>query len=161
MIRLLPALMLVTACGASAAEEARGALGTAARALVIVDQTFADEYERARVEARETSSTWDERDAKVAKWETARDALRASRSSLLAAEAAIDAYESDEAGDWLGQAVCVASSLSHLRAAFRDVGISVPPFVSRAEATLNGLSARCDRRMVFGPGSEAEGRSDP
>jgi len=66
-----------------------------------IDAQFADLYEQARIDARENSSSWEERDSTIAKWEKAREALVAAGFALKSAALAIAIAEDGYLTDWI------------------------------------------------------------
>jgi len=88
----VPAILMFIACS-NTTQIAQQALNTTAKIVVAVDAAYAPQYEKARIEARETSTSWEERDAKLENWDKAADAIESSYRWLAAAQAAIDTAE--------------------------------------------------------------------
>lgn len=138
---LLILLFASVSCGgASTVDASRSALAGAARVLVEADRTLAPAYQRARVEAREASSSWAELDERLEPWEAARSSLHGAQSTLYAAEAALDSYEAGDDGAWFTAAACAAEALADLRKALRDVGLDPPPALSKLDAAFRSIT---------------------
>ncbi len=136
-------LASVGCAGGPSMEAARAGLGRAAIVLLQADQEFKPAHEAARIEARETSDDWEQRDAKLVYWEAAKVALVALKSQLLAAESVLDAQAAGLKSDWLMVVGCTADAISTLRAAWKEVGQRAPPALSGAEAALRAVGATC------------------
>lgn len=146
LIGLAPLLVAAGCAGGPSMEASRAGLGRAAIVLLQADQQFKPVYEAARVETRETSADWLERDAKLTYWEAAKTALVALKSQLLAAESVLDAQEAGQQSDWLMVVGCAADAISTLRAAWKEIGQRAPPALSGAEAALRAVGAACGGR---------------
>ena len=141
---LLFALVAVVGCGASAVEVARGTLTTAATATVQADKLFADAYEVHADNARASSSTQVEKDAKMADWTQAaaemERALRAVQASLVAAEVALDGFErTGEAGYYEEAIACAAETLRQMARVLEERGLKTPPALAKVLALSKGL----------------------
>lgn len=137
-------LMLV-GCGASAVEVARATLTTAAHAAVQADKLFADAYEIYADNARATSSTQAEKDAKMVDWTKAADeferVLNAARASLVAAEVAIDGFErTGEAGYWDEALACATATLRDMAQVLEERGLKIPAALAKVLSLSEGLT---------------------
>lgn len=90
---LVPAILMFIACS-NTTQIAQQALNTTAKVVVAVDEAYAPQYEIARVDARETSTSWEELDAKLIHWNKTADAIESSYHWLAAAQAMIDSADS-------------------------------------------------------------------
>lgn len=103
-------------CGASAAEEARIALGVSTASLLAVDDYVADKYE---AEA--------ERGGNLSLLDRVVDALRVSMAAMLAAQITLETWERD--GDdvpFLQRLTCWLGTLSVLRSAAEAAHLNIP-----------------------------------
>lgn len=140
---LVLALLFLPGC-VSTADAGRVAIDRASEALIAADTVFGPAYETARVHARETSSSWEERDAKLASWEAGRAALGTAKSAILGANAAMAAAEAGDKSAWFDAAACAADALGSAKAALATAGLSPPALLSRAEAAFRAIgSGRC------------------
>jgi hypothetical protein len=97
-----------------------------------LDASFAPIYEKARTKARDASQTWEERDAKLVEWETARTALMASGLALKSAALTLQIADNGQSMNWKTQ---VAGALDALEATFDTldtVGIRIPAGARKA-----------------------------
>jgi hypothetical protein len=138
-------LVLAAGCGASAVEIARGTLTTAAHATVQADRLFADAYEIYADNARATSTTQEEKDAKMADWTAAADeferVLNAARASLVAAEVAIDGFErTGEAGYWDEALACAMQTLRDIAKVLEERGLHIPAALAKVLTLSEGLT---------------------
>ena len=133
-------MVVASACGGPSLEASRIALATATQAVKATDDAFEPIYDAAGDDALETSDGWDERDAKLAPFDRVEAALEKAHGLLLVAEASLDVGSSDSA---LRQAACAAEALGELRAALRDVDVTPPPALSKADAALRALGSAC------------------
>jgi hypothetical protein len=143
MRKALPVLLLVLGCGASATDVARATLTTTAHATVAADRLFADAYELASTDARDTSATQAEKDAKMVDWEAAADkiegALSAIYAALATAEVALDALDRGEPGSFDEAFACAAASLREAAGVLQERGLKIPLAVTRALALSESL----------------------
>lgn len=125
--------LFLLACGASMTKTARTAINTTAVAVTQTDKLLAPLYAQARVDARETSASWQERDAKMQHWDAVTDAVLATYKFLAAAEIGLNAWEiGDGDKDFLLAAACTAQSLDHLRQGLAELEINLPDAIDRA-----------------------------
>lgn len=132
-----------TACGATT-DGARAALHGATLAVDATDATYAPIYDRARTDARLSSETREELDAKIAPFDDVEKSLEVAHQSLLMLELALDAGDTDSTFERAG---CVADALGRLRAGLRSVGIEPSSQLSKADATLRALASACRSRQ--------------
>lgn len=97
---------------------AKKAISIADQAFIEIDYQFSVEYEKARVDARESSSSWLERDKKLDSWEKARAALIATGYGLQSASMAVSiAEEGEYYSDWktaIGKAYIALDALCNM-----------------------------------------------
>lgn len=145
MKRLAPILLVTLAGCVSTMDAAEAGLVGAHRALMEADAQFAPLYEQAREHAREESGSWEERDAKIEKWETARksfvtvgNALKTAALSLAIARDGFDA-------NWEAQFCKLVKSLDELRENLTDIGVKIPPEAASAILAIRAaVGVGCD-----------------
>jgi hypothetical protein len=135
----------VAGCGASAIEIGRATLTTAAYATTQADKLFADAYELAADQARASSSTQEEKDAKMVDWTEAADTFErvyaAATAALVAAEVALDGYErTKDAGYWDEAIACTAESLRDLAKVLEERGLKIPAALAKVLTLSEGLT---------------------
>jgi hypothetical protein len=140
---VLPLVFIVGCAGA--VDAARATLTTAAHATVQADHLFADAYEVQADHARATSTTQEEKDAKMADWTTAADeferVLNAARASLVAAEIAIDGFErTGDAGYWDEALACAAATLRDIAKVLEERGLKIPAALAKVLMLSEGLT---------------------
>ncbi len=136
-------VLLAGGCGVSATDAAKTALFSAARVAKESDRGFADAFELASARARDTSSTQEERDAKMAGWERAADQvegrLQQAYSALTDAAVALDGWESTRnAESWHAAFPC---ALEALEAVARTIGLADETIAERIRAVVNSVRA--------------------
>ncbi len=136
-------MVLASACGGVSPEVARLALSTATQAVKAADDAYEPVYEAARVDARDTSEGWTERDLKMIPYDRVEVALEKVHAILLIAESSLDVGATDSA---LERAACAAEALAELRAALRGVDEEPSPALSKADAALRALGSACRSR---------------
>ncbi len=122
---------MLLGCGSSALTAARKTIVIAGQAWMEVDSDFSVAYERARIEARETSSTWEERDAKLEKWEEARKAVVASGLAIKSAALAVSIADDGYTSDWSVQLKKMTEAIKSLYQALQVIGIEIPDAISK------------------------------
>jgi hypothetical protein len=136
--------MLLTACGASGVDVARGTLTTAALATVQADKAFADAYQIASTEARADSDDWEARDATMGAWDDAADRVETIidglYSGFLAAEVALDSYaKTDAVEHWTDAIGCLAEQLRELEKVLREREVNAPAPLAKVLSATEGL----------------------
>ena len=132
--RLLKLTLLVfalTGCG-SHLKTARSSIALAGHAWMQLDKQFAPAYEQARIEAREASESWEERDAKIAKWEKAREALTATGHALKAAALSVSIAEDGNYSGWQKSVARAFEALDAAYSALEAVGVEIPAAARKA-----------------------------
>lgn len=124
-------LLLLTGCTSSAIDSAQTTLVTAHYALLEIDSEFAPLYEKARENARASSSTWEERDKKIEPWEKARKAITATGMSLKAAALSLEIAREGFYSGWEHRMGCLLNSLNQLRETLLELNVKIPISVSR------------------------------
>jgi hypothetical protein len=128
----------MSACSASISP-AQNAINITARVLVEADKLYAPYYEQARIEARESSSSWEERDAKLEDWDRVANLLIESYRWLGAAESLVDTWEScamDQKCQLLKTMGCLLHQVIALQEGFEKLGIEFPKEMKTVSATL-------------------------
>jgi hypothetical protein len=110
LLKLIPLLFLF-GCGGSALGTAKSTIVAAGQVWMEADARFAPLYERARVEARTNSDTWEQRDAAIEKWEVGRKALVSAGFALKSAALSIAIAEDGIATDWKRRTACAVEAL--------------------------------------------------
>lgn len=121
---------LTIGCGDAALQAAKKTVITVGQAWMEVDSDFSVAYEKARIEARETSSTWEERDAKLEKWEAARKAVVASGLAVKTAALAVSVAEDGYLSDWSAQVKKVIEAARAMYQALQIIGVKVPESIA-------------------------------
>jgi predicted Rossmann fold nucleotide-binding protein DprA/Smf involved in DNA uptake len=145
MVRVLPLVAALAWGCVSSIDAARATLTTAAYATVHADQVFADAYEVFSDNARATSTTQAEKDAKMVGWDAAANKLEAvvgaTYAALAAAEVALDGYEhTDEAGRWEEALACVAATLRDVAKVLEERGLKIPAALAKVLTLSEGLT---------------------
>lgn len=122
---------LLIGCGNTALNTAKKTVIVVGQAWMEVDSDFSVAYEKARVEARETSSTWEERDAKLEKWEEARKAVVASGLAVKSAALAVSIADDGYTSDWSVQLKKMIEAIKSLYQALQVIGIEIPDAISK------------------------------
>jgi len=145
-IFLFPLIVFTACCGVSATDVARSTIRTAAIASVQADRAFGSAYEIASTEARDTSTTQAEKDAKMVEWEAAADkfekAYSATTAALAVGEVALDGVE--QTGNpgqhesrtgrhdyWDEALACVGMKLSEIADILKSRGIHIPAALAK------------------------------
>jgi hypothetical protein len=119
-LRILLAIVVgasTLGCGASATTVARGALERVTAASARMDHSLAESRRERSAEIRaRPDATLEEHRAAMAFYDEALEVTRDLRSSVLAAESAIDASEQGQQSDYFALFACVLSGLSELTA---------------------------------------------
>jgi len=110
-LTFVPLLFLFAGCGSAALDAAKTTVVAAGQVWMEADSKFAPAYEQARIEARESSDSWEERDAKIEKWEDGRTALITAGFALKSAALAIAIAEDGHATDWIRRTACAVEAL--------------------------------------------------
>lgn len=118
-------------CGSTALTTAKKTVIVIGQAWIEVDSDFSVAYEQARIEARETSSTWEERDAKLEKWEAARKAVVTTGLAVKTAALAISIAEDGHVSDWPVQLKKMTEAIKSLYQALQVIGIKIPDAISK------------------------------
>lgn len=124
---------MLAGCGASALDRARSTVITLGRVLTEVDAQFAPAYEQARVRARAESNTLEERDRRLAEWESARSALSAAFRLVQIAALSLELAEDELAGDWPSVLAKSIDAIRKLCDALKAVGLDVPRALTDGE----------------------------
>jgi hypothetical protein len=148
--RIALALALLVTCSAcgGAQQQARTALSVAAETVHASDQALAGAYWSAHTRAlADAASITDYQDA-MAPWNRAEEALRATRESLLAAEATVDAWEASASPGAFGEvAACILGGLRDVLDAFAALRLEAPPMARQALSVLGTLAGRCPHEV--------------
>lgn len=128
-------------CGASAMDTARSGLGLSARALAAFDSGAEHAYRDHHARTLRESTTMDEYTRGMRDWDAVVDAASVAKSSMLAAESALDAYEEGRGDDssWFAAAACLGLALERLAAAAEVAGATMPRSLREALDALHGL----------------------
>jgi len=122
---------LLAGCG-SQLNAARSTVALAGAAWMELDSRFAVNYEQARIEARESSESWEERDAKIERWESARKALIAAGHALKAAALSIAIAEDGHYSGWQKSVSRAFEALDAACSALETVGVDIPVAARKA-----------------------------
>lgn len=136
ILPLIGLSFLFLGCGESILTTTRSTISIVGQTWITADEQFSVAYEQARINARNTSSTWDERDAKLVKWESARTALLAAGQAIKTAALAISIAEEGFKSDWTVQVPKALAAIDEAFKLLETVGIKVP--VAAKEAVLSG-----------------------
>lgn len=117
---------LTVGCVNSELKAAKTTVIVIGQAWMELDSTFAPAYEQARIHARDTSSTWQERDQKLEKWEAARKALVSSGLAVKTAALAVSIAEDGYTSDWQGQLKKTTEAIKSMCQALQVIGMKVP-----------------------------------
>ncbi len=146
-LALLVALPLVVGCGASAQDAARLTLTTTAYGAVHADKAFGDAYELASDAARDANDTQEGKDADMADWDRAADAMERViaevYSALATAEIALDAWEQTaDAESWNGALACLAERLRELSRVLEEREVNIPAPLAKALTFTGDLACQ-------------------
>ena len=125
-LTFLPLILFVAGCGASALGTAKTTVVAAGQVWMQADAQFAPLYEQARIDARENSDSWEERDGSIAKWEKGRDALVAAGFALKSAALAIAIAEDGHSTDWIRRTACAVEALRAAEQSLAALDIDFP-----------------------------------
>lgn len=112
-------------CGSSAIRMARSTVYVVGEAYIDADGVFSEAYKKARENARSSSSTWEERDAKIKLWDDARSALIAAGFALKTAALSISIADDGFKTDWKTQTIKALVAIDSAFKALDAVGIHV------------------------------------
>jgi hypothetical protein len=147
MARLLPlafALMVACSACAGAQQQARTALSVAAEVVRASDQTLSGAYWSAHTRTLADAPDLASYQTAMEPWNRAEEALRATRESLLAAEATVDAWEASASPDAFREvAACILGGLRDVLDAFAALRLEAPPMAREALSILGTLAGRC------------------
>ena len=113
----------------------------AAEAVVAVDEATAGEHAAAAARALDAASTLPEYRAAMVPWDALTVALGVARSTVRAADAALDAWDAGGSERWLALAGCVAASLVALAEAIEAAGVALPAELAAALSLAASLGA--------------------
>lgn len=116
----------ITGCGNAALRTAHSTVVVLGQTWIKADEAFAPIYEQARISARDSTSTWAERDKKLEPWEKARTALVAAGLTIKTAALAISIAEDGFTSDWTVQIVKAIDAITATCEALKVVGITLP-----------------------------------
>ncbi len=151
--------LCLSACGASAIDNAQVALVATSRAVVAADETVAPAYtERAQVAldvaeraVREgglsSDQGWARYRSGMRELDAVESALRFARQALLAAQDALDAWRAaDDGGRFSAAVPCVTASLRGLDEAMREIELAPPPEIGQAIELVASYGGTCRPR---------------
>jgi len=125
-------LILTTiGCASSVLQSAHTTVVTLGQIWAEADAVFAVSYEQARIEARESSSTLEERNQKLIAWENARSALISSGLLIKTAALSISIAEDGYQSDWSIQLSRAIDAINAMYKAIKIIGIEL------SESTLS------------------------
>jgi hypothetical protein len=127
--------LFLNGCGQSSLQNAKSTVIAVGMAWMEVDDQFADAYEKARVNARETSSTWEERDEKIASWEEARKMVAATGFAIKSAALAISIAEERELGGWQNMTEKALEAVASAFDALEKLDLKIPAKARKALET--------------------------
>ncbi len=140
VVMLLLAATLQWAAGcASAQTTAQRALTATAVGVAAADVRIAPRLTAAADEAREISTSWDEYDHAMRKWERVNRALMATRASLLTLQLALDAWAAGDESGWKAALPCAGAALAELASAMSVAGVPVPEQLSAGIRAVGAL----------------------
>lgn len=145
------ALVLATACG-GAPGALRTTMAAAAHAVDEADRQAERMYDVRADECRDRSpegpAGWAPYDECMAAMNAAERGLDVAADSLLATEAALDAWDDTaaEGAKWYAFAPCLSRALFHLRGVLEAVGIDLPPAIGQALEMASALGGACADR---------------
>ncbi len=125
-LTVLLAVVFFLGCGNSMIKVASSTVIVAGQAWMEADAEFAPAYEQARIEARESSSSWQERDEQLASWEKARDALAAAGLAIKTAALSISIMEDGFQTDWSKQTLKAIKAATSAFQMLKKLGIETP-----------------------------------
>ena len=135
--------LLLSACG-SAIGDARSAIEVAADAGAEADRTVARLYLREHSIAMSKAQSFAEYQRLMGRFDLAADAIETYRAALVAAEAALDAYESAaDSPHWAKPVGCVFVAALRLIHAFEVAGIDAPGALKDAAKLGASFAPRC------------------
>ena len=133
----IAALALV---GCAGVDGARETLATTARIVRTVDVAESAAYRIAADWCLADSDSMSDYQACIAPHNRIEQALTGANSALLATEAAIDAYEAGESGDYVGSFACIANAIDELIDSLVRAGVSLPAMLADGVAVLRAFS---------------------
>jgi hypothetical protein len=125
--------LLINGCGSSPLQNAKTTVSSLGIVWMQIDESFSKAYEKARIDARESSNTWEERDEKLEAWEKGRKAVEASGMALKSAALAISIADQEPGIDWKKQ---TEQALEALQAAFTALELLDLKIPASAKKTL-------------------------
>lgn len=131
----------IQGCGASAMDASRAGLGLSARALAAFDAGAESAYRAHHARVLAGADGMDAYTRGMREWDAVVDAARVAKSSMLAAEAALDAYDEGRAEEasWFAAAACLGLALDRLVAASEAAGAEIPRVLRDAVDALGGM----------------------
>lgn len=130
---------------------ARRSVEIATVVVMDADRLAAERYAAAAAAALEASTTDAEYRARIAPHDALEAALRVAQSTVLAADAALDAWREGGAERWPAMAACIVAALGDVQRALAAVGLRAPPELESALTMAAGFAlAAC-------PGAGAPG----
>lgn len=130
IVFLLP-LVLLTSCSGGQLQTAKRSLVAAHSVYIEIDSSFSSMYEQARENARLTSESWEERDAKLEQWEKAKKSLISTGYALKTAAMSIDIAEEGLGSDWRIQIKKVTEAFDSLCKCLEAVDIRIPKKIDK------------------------------
>jgi hypothetical protein len=119
-------LSVLASCGLTPQQTAHVSLGVAASGVRAVDIVSAQAYtDRARTALAASSSLTDYQTT-MQPLDLLESSLRIADEALLAAEAAVNAWDNGGASRWLALAACVAQALHEIERAINAAGVQLP-----------------------------------
>lgn len=147
------ALVLLASCSMSPQDVARTALSVTTQGVRAVDIVSAQAYTDHAREALAASTDMAAYSTAMAPYDTLEEALRITDEALLAAEAAIDAWDHGGAARWAAVAACVAAALQHIRAAITAAHLPMPSELVVALDTATQFVGACPDPTAAVPSS--------
>lgn len=138
-------LSLALACGGSAIDTARKAVDLTAQAGKEADSVIARHYADAARKALEESQTMEDYLKRMDAWDKAVDALTGVHAALIAAEAALDTWESiGDSRPFIRSAGCLATALHSLMELMQVLGVPIPdPLEEAVELARSYVGLHC------------------
>ncbi|UJR81502.1 hypothetical protein [Sandaracinus amylolyticus] len=141
LLMLLGAIALGALSGCDGPPDAaRRSVEVATVVLLDADRDAAVRYTAAAEAAIERSTTLAEYRAAMSPHDALEQALRVSQSTILAADAALDAWRAGGAERWPQLAACVVVALADLRSALAAVGLPTPPELDAVITTARSFA---------------------
>lgn len=140
--------LALSACG-GAPGALRSTMAAAAHAVDEADRQAEGMYDARADECRDRSpegpAGWAPYDECMAAMNAAERGLDVAADSLLATEAALDAWDDTaaEGAKWYAFAPCLSRALFHLRGVLEAVGIDLPPAIGQALEMASALGGAC------------------